>query len=168
MLRTGRAGRVCAVLILVIVGVVGVVPALSGATIPPPRTTGEKLNLATLCGSEEFEITFPADTPFYIAHGFRWLPGAEYAETRAGVMRPTTHFELFVDGVRAPSVPFIYYDGSTGLGTKANLTNYPNGFPSGGPHSFDGLWYDDGSLVGGTPGQSVLGFECAIMVTFSL
>ncbi len=166
MLEIGRARRVSAVLVLVIVGVMGVLPALSGASIPPPRTTGERINVAYLCGSGVYDISFPANTPFYVMHGVRWSPGADSAEIQAGAMRPTTHFELFVDGVRARSVPYIYYDQSTDLGTKANLTNYPSGLPPGGPHSFHGFWYQDGSLVGWTQVESVLGFDCAITVTF--
>ncbi len=162
---TGRARRACAVLVWVMIGVMGVMPALGGATMAASRTTGDRLTLAPGCAVEGFAMTLTANTPFYVSHGFTWIPGADSAATQAGIMRPTTHFELFVDGARVPSVPYIYYDQSKGYGGKSNLTDYPNGLPSG-TYTFEGRWYKDGSLVGGTFGVPVLALDCTMMVTF--
>lgn len=157
--------RTCSIVAIIIAGFLGLGLALAGATVAASRTPGERITLAPGCDVEGYIMTFPANTPFHVFHGFTWIPGEDSAATQAGVMRPTTHFELFVEGVRSPSMPYIYYDQTKGYGGKANLTSYPDGLAAG-TYLFEGRWYKDGSLVGGAFGESVQVLECQMIVVF--
>ena len=166
MLRAGRTRRASVVLALVIVGLIGVMPALGGTAFAGPPMTGERLNLLSPCLDGQLDLTYPANTAFHVRHGYGWVPGGDYPGLESIVLRPLTHFELYVDGMRASSFLWIYVDKSTGQGYKSNVTNFPNGLPAG-TYSFHGLWYKDTSPKG-PPGPVVLDVDCPMTVTFTL
>jgi hypothetical protein len=88
--------------------------------------------------------TYPANTPFYVEHGFTCYFGKGMSDcANAG-----TYFVLYVDGVRQPSqvdVDRLVADDGTPIVRKANLTNFAQGL-SPGWHTLTGVFYYDGAL----------------------
>ena len=88
--------------------------------------------------------TFPANTPFYIEHGFACesIPGEP--DFVGDCMNASTHFDLWLDGAAQPSTVDI--DNEPGAYLKRNLTNYPEGLPTG-THTFAGVFVFDGVVT---------------------
>jgi len=57
----------------------------------------------------------------------------------------SSHFDLYLDGVRQPSTVDIDNLGSVLL--KGNLTNYPTGLPAG-TYTFTGVFVLNGTVLG--------------------
>ena len=84
--------------------------------------------------------TFAADTPFYIEHDL------VCARPDVGdCVSASSHFDLYLDGVRQPSTVDIDNLGSVLL--KGNLTNYPTGLPAG-TYTFTGVFVLNGTVLG--------------------
>lgn len=122
---------------LLIVAAVLVVAAPASANSIP--TTGTRIGLYAP------PTTFPANTPFYVQHGF----GCAFTEAGCPqtLMNGGLLFTLYVDGVlQSPSNVFVTSDGE-GI-AKWWLTNFPNGLPAG-DHTLMGVWSANG-VVGQT------------------
>jgi hypothetical protein len=136
--RDGIMRRLGAVAVsLMLVGVVAAGPlstSAQGAGIP---YVGEVLNLY-----------FPPDemaanAPFTVAHG----NCHSATEGLASVLRPSTRFELYVDGAAVTmgtQIDLDYRDGCPYA--KLNYHDFRVGL-SAGAHTFDGVWFDP--LLGG-------------------
>lgn len=96
-------------------------------------TTGERIGLLAS------PATFAAGAPFYIEHG----SGCETTngDTASSCMNASTHFDLYLDGIRQASRVDI--ENSPTVKVKFNLTNYPGGLAPG-LHTFCGFWFSNG------------------------
>ena len=117
-----------AVLLLTVVG-----PAAAA----PPKT-GDRLLIP-------FEGTaatvYPADTSFWIGHGWCATNAADAKRYR----RHATRFELFIDGSRVPLATDMCRNDGACLVSKINFHNFRVGSPVG-THVFTGVWYLDGEV----------------------
>jgi len=121
---------------------VGCVAAVLAVALPAAAndrpSTGTPIPLGPLGPT-----TFPANTPFYIEHGFVCDLGdaaciREQISANAG-------FDLYLEGVLQPSkVDVDRRDGGTL--SKLYLTNYPSGLPAG-TYTFVGINTLDGIAV---------------------
>jgi len=112
------------------------------------------------------DFTYPANTPFYIAHG--WLDGPWSSITDAekdAFMGPAMYFELLIDGVVQHSSMNAKYLPDSDIKNKLFVSEYDLGMT--GTHTFEGRWYHDAWFDGGTPGQAVLGLPAISVVTFT-
>ncbi len=126
-------------------------------------TTEQQIDLLEHCNGAE---TYPADTPFWVAHGFLFEGWSAFTpQEKEARMLPTTHFELQIDGTVQPSAMLALYIPQLDLKAKIFPSGYDNGFPAG-EHDFLGTWYVDGSIVGGTLRTSVVDMTCSVVVTF--
>lgn len=125
-----------------------------------------RISLIDENGNPVGDFTFPANTPFYIAHGFTDYPWTELppAEKKA-YMGPAMHFEFWVDDELQHSTMYVKYFPEWDVMFKTYVSEYDHGMT--GTHVFEGRWYIDGWFFGGTPGQAVLGLDCVSTVTFT-
>ena len=126
-------------------------------------TTGIRLNILTACPSSS--TTFPANTNFWVRHGWAFSDWSQASKNEQMAFKDdTTRFDLLVDGSLVKSNRDTNYVVSTDIYFKSFLTNFPGGLT--GTHVFTGRWYLDGSLAGGTRGEAVFQFECVVVATF--
>ncbi len=121
-----------------------------------------QINLLDHCGED---FTYPANTPFFISHG--WLDGpwtTEPAANKSGFMASTTYFEFRIDRVPQPSRLFVRNLPDSDLQLKLFISEYDQGLT--GTHRFGSLWFLDGALAGGTPGEAVFTGGCVSYVSF--
>jgi hypothetical protein len=118
--------------LLAVVGAMLVVAAPASASSKP--TTGTRIGLFAP------PTTFPANTPFYVKHGFACdFSEADCPQAMAGGL-----FTLYVDGVPQPST--LEVDAGSGGVTKWWITNVTNGLPAG-DHTLVGVWTVKGAVV---------------------
>ena len=85
--------------------------------------------------------TFPADTPFHVAHGL----GCDFSEVGCPqTLMSGGLFSLYVDGVLQPSKVEVLA-GNGGI-NKVWLSNFWVGLPAGG-HTLVGVWTQNGVVV---------------------
>ncbi len=144
---------------------VGAPLLLAPATQAGPIHTGTQINILTHCDQT---IQFGVKVPFFVQHGFTqpdWTdPAVTTPAVRRGTLAPTTHFALYFDGALQATLAYNAYDPATDRFSRLWLRNYPSGLT--GIHTFTGQWFEDGSLVGGTFGTSVLVQKCGLQVVF--
>ena len=111
---------ICAILLLMSVNPVA-------AANQPPELVGERIDL--LAGDQ----TYPADTPFYIAHYFALWPGIDPNLGRFD-------FKLVIDGqlVNEDFVNHFVQKGDPNTLVTAWLFVFPDGMQ--GTHTFEGYW----------------------------
>jgi hypothetical protein len=142
-----------------------------GASVP---TTGTRLSMyrgfrLNSCSTTDPNIapgatTFPANSPFFVRHGWiGFINPPVQNQTYAAFERPTTTFYLYVDGVLQSSLP-DFYDAGSFTHVKLFVTNFENGMT--GTHIFQGWWFIDGYLVGGTANTEVFQLACNLQITF--
>lgn len=125
-----------------------------------------RISLVDENGNPVGDFSYPANTPFYIAHGFSDYPWTEIAPAeRKAFMGPAMHFELWVDGVLQHSTMSVRNVPEWDVQFKMFVSEYDLGMT--GTHVFEGKWYIDGWFFGETPGQAVLGMVCISTVTFA-
>jgi hypothetical protein len=108
-------------------------------------------------------VTWPANSAFFVRHGWIENLAPPYTnQTLAAFDRPTTNFELYVDHVQQQSLPDFY--AGHGFKIKLFVINFPNGLT--GTHLFQGWWFEDGYIVGGTPNTQVIQLACNLQITF--
>jgi hypothetical protein len=115
----------------VVVAAVAVVPAAAG-TIP---TTGSAIRVGIPCSATPCSTTYPADTPFFVRHG--WV-----GEPVDQLLDPGTRYDLSVDGVLVPSATQVDVVGDETA--KYAVRNFR--FGMSGVHVFVGCWYLEGAL----------------------
>lgn len=123
---------------------------------------GSRINLLANCGNA---IEYPANTAFFVRHG--WVSegwSTVGPAERRGLMAPSTTFEFRVDFEPQPSAMHVTYAEEDDLFFKTFVSEYHDGMT--GTHRFGGLWFLDGSLVGGAFGESVFVNGCVVTVTF--
>jgi hypothetical protein len=116
-------------LVLLLATVGALLVAAAPATANSKPTTGSRIGLYVP------PTTFPANTPFYVKHGFACDIGD--ARCISTQINGTSNFALYVDGVLQPSS--VDVDAGGGGISKWNLTNFPSGLPAG-DHTFVGIW----------------------------
>lgn len=85
--------------------------------------------------------TFPANTPFYVAHG----TGCSLGTGLVGSCDVGGwNFSLYVDGVLQPSAVVVWV--ADGTLERFWLTNFPSGLPAG-EHTLTGVWTRGPSYV---------------------
>ena len=146
-----------------------------GAVVDPPISilpapAGNRIGLLGPCFFGISDIGFPADTGFFVAHGWNFAPWEDTsaADKHAAASRATV-FELSIDGViqradlHAAMIPGTP-DGQVFV--KLWVTEYHEGLS--GTHLFVGRWYIDASIssIGGQFGVPVLDQECSLTVHF--
>lgn len=119
------------------------------------------LPLGPYCGQA---ITYPANTPLIIAHGWGDTPWVA-EPLKGGFMAPTTTFVLQIDTVTQDSVQAFRYFPEVDTMSKFFVSEYDQGLTD--THSFVGSWYLDGVLLGGTAREAVLVGTCQVTVTFA-
>jgi hypothetical protein len=87
--------------------------------------------------------TMPADTPFWIGHGFSIAPDELPADSVPGAAT----FELYVDGSAVSLRKDVEYAGGNSVDSVAFIwyRNFDQGLPAG-EHRFEGRWYVDGAI----------------------
>ena len=144
-----------------------------GASVP---TTGTRLSMykGFNLGSCSFNppvdpniapgaISWPANSAFFVRHGWVNSPiQPETNQTLGAFDRPTTDFELYVDHVEQNALP-DFYSGQN-FHIKLFVINFPNGMT--GTHLFQGWWFLDGYLTGGTANTQVIQLACNLQITF--
>ena len=121
------------------------------------------INMIDHCGED---FTYPANTPFFIAHGWfttEWTTNTPALDKR-GFMAPTTYFEFRVDRVPQASSMNAQYFPETDIKVKLFVSEFDQGMT--GMHRFGALWFLDGSLVGGTFGEAMFQGACVSNVNF--
>lgn len=145
-----------------------------GASVP---TTGTKLSMyrGFNLGSCSFNppvdpniapgaTTFPANTPFFVRHGWVDFPTTPVSnQTLAAFQRPSTDFELYVDHVEQQSLPDFFVQ--NGVHIKLFVINFPSGMT--GTHLFQGWWFQDGYFTGGAANTQVIELACNLQITFN-
>jgi hypothetical protein len=106
------------------------VVAVPAATANSKPTTGTALTLGM--------TTFPADTPFYVEHGF--INDLRDHTTKHD-LNAHSFFDLSINGVLQSST--IDVDVHDGLMSRLNLYKFPAGLPAG-TYTFDNVWMLDG------------------------
>ncbi len=162
--------RATVIALLLGLAALALVPAATASHLP---TTGTRIGLFRgNCSGHNpnvpanVEITFAANTDFFIRHGWS-LPWSDATpEQKQAELSDNTRFDLYVDGVKVASQLDLDFQSSDGTVTlaKTHLTNFPGGMT--GTHEFRGLWYIDGLLIGETPGTAVFQLACALEVQF--
>lgn len=102
-----------------------------------PRT-GDRLNLFVP------PATAPADTPFWVGHGFATEP----PELPAAIADGSAWFELYVDGAAVSLRKDVDFLGGASV-ESVNIGwfhNFADGLPSGS-HHFEGRWYVYGGVL---------------------
>ncbi len=121
--------------------------------------------LTAACGGA---IDYPADTGFFVRHGWAWTdwtdPELTPSEDRRGFMYQTTKFELYIDGELQKSSLKAFHDRESDWKFKLFVSEFHDGMT--GAHLFAGKWYLDGSLLGGDFRDPVLLFTCDVWVVF--
>ena len=107
--------------------------ALVGAVlvVAAPASADSKGPTGTRIGLFKPPTTFPANTPFYVEHGFVCETGTEACPFGQG------NLSLYVDGVLQRST--IVVTNAGGVVAKLWLTNFPDGLPAG-DHTFVGVF----------------------------
>jgi hypothetical protein len=126
--------------------VVAAVLASTATAAVADQPTLQRLNLFPTLTTP---ATFPADTPFFVRHGFVCLP-----EERPACLDPSTEFRLYVDGQQMHSRLDLELNvecvtgGTTSndCSSRRNVTNFRFGLPAG-RHEFHGEWWAQGALV---------------------
>lgn len=117
----------------------------------PPQTGTELTPFNIFCFSQT--ETFPANTPFFVQHGWFVPDWTNQTDTPTSVRtdfeNPGTNFTLYVDGTMASSVMYYQYNNSSDIMSKEFLTNFPLGMTAG-THTFLGQWFDDQAGLVGT------------------
>ncbi len=80
-------------------------------------------------------------------------------------MSKATTFELWIDGDLQKSSMKASHDRISDFKMKLFISEFHDGMT--GPHLFQGMWYLDGSLLGGDFGDPVLLFTCDVTVNFT-
>jgi hypothetical protein len=112
------------------------------------------------------EITYPANTPFWMNHGFTDGPWKEVSEAeKEAFMGPAMYFELWIDGELQKTQKYARYLPEYDL--KLKLFPFECDYGMTGIHEFEGKWYADGYFTGGTPGEAVLSLDVVSIVTFT-
>lgn len=125
--------------------------------------TDVQINLIEHCGED---FTYPANTPFFISHGWIEAPWVtDSPANKMAFMSATSYFEFRVDRVPQPSTLFVRYIPQLDWQLKLFVSEYDQGLT--GTHRFGGLWYLDGGLAGGTPGEAVFMGGCVSNVAFT-
>jgi len=129
------------VAIIVVASLFALAATASATHVPTTGTPIRLLNPAVT------PTTFPANTPFFVRHGFACLP-----EELALCLDSRTEFRLYIDGQRMRSAldlelnlscqPVVPSDECS---ARVNLTNVRFGLPAG-PHAFRGEWWASGQL----------------------
>src|SRR5438067_918688 len=134
-----RRRRACLALLLLLAALA----AVSAAAAAPP-TTGTHIGLMPgLTGP----LVYPADTPFFVEHGFGCGPDQAAVDAHTdNCLDPQTRFTVSVDGRQMPSTTVLDVDAGGTMQSKLNLTNFRFGLPAG-QHVFHGQWWHDGTLV---------------------
>jgi hypothetical protein len=114
--------------------IVALVASPPGARAEGLPTTGARIALFAA------PATFPANAPFYLAHGFTCEDGKD------SCLSGLTHFDLYVDGVRQRSAPNMTFASDGTLLSKLDVSDFPSGL-SAGTHALRGVWYWLGSFV---------------------
>jgi hypothetical protein len=100
------------------------------------------------------QITFPANEPFYIYHGWGWTDWSKLTpqEKRAVLDKETFVYELYIDGVQVDMR--LWRHGTFFEGTHEVIMDLlycaqfeANTFVSGETHTFVGRYYQFGELV---------------------
>jgi len=128
------------------VAVVAAALALAGSALATHLpTTGAPIRLLNQAATP---TTFPANTPFFVRHGWICTP-----DEGTLCLDPATAFRLYVDGQRMPSAldlelnqtcpPVVPPSGE--CTSRRYLTNFRFGLPPG-PHAFRGEWWLNGTL----------------------
>lgn len=108
--------------------------------------------------------TFPANTPFFVRHGWVFSTLTPYTNQTLGAFnRPTTTFELYVDHVEQKSQPD--YSSGNGFQLRLHVINFPNGMT--GTHLFQGWWFQDSYFTTGVGGSEVFALGCNLQITFT-
>ena len=122
-------------LTLAAAAVITLVGAITGQAAQARPLTGTQIDLL------DPPATFAAGTPFFVNHG---LCG-ETAEERAGLLRPTSRFELAVDGQSVRTSLYLEasakrIDNADFSLCKQFIANFREGLPAGN-HQIVGCWY---------------------------
>jgi hypothetical protein len=127
---------------LAAITVLAALAALPASANNVPRT-GDKIGLLCVAfGTCPAEQSYPAGTPFFVAHGY-----CEFPDLWKSLVDPGTRFELEIDGQSIHTIT----DLELGLGRdpegvcKMNVANMRFGLPAG-RHSLVGRWYAAGQL----------------------
>ncbi|MGH3066450.1 MAG: hypothetical protein ACRDOF_09140 [Gaiellaceae bacterium] len=101
--------------------------------------------------------TYSADTPFFVGHGWGCNEhAAEAALADDGCLKPTSTFELFVDGKQVPSITDLEIAPGGLVVGKTQVSNFRQGLPAG-TYVLEGQWWLDGAMV----------LDSVVTVTFS-
>ena len=172
--------RVCGALALALVFVGALMVSATTASATPSgfhhKETGTQLHYmlnANQDGCSSPEFTFPANTAFWVRQALLDFPWSqESKDNKSAFKDDTTRFDLWVDGslTKSKRDPAYFRDAAPplfipDLYVKSFLTNFPDGMT--GTHELTGRWYLDGSFMGGTRGEAVLGLECVFHATFT-
>ena len=112
------------------------------------------------------ETDFPEDEDFFVNHGWGFSDWSQFPEDQGPFQAPTTRFDLLVDGESVgPDEVTFEIDVGNDFAAKSFITNFDDD-DAEDTHVFTGMWFLDGLLVGGTPGQAVLIFLCDLTVHF--
>jgi hypothetical protein len=117
----------------------------ASATASRP-TTGSPIRLLNPAATP---ATFPANSPFFVRHGWTCLP-----EELGSCLDPGFRFKLYIDGTgRKGRLDLVLHLPCPADVTPANecssrlyLTNVTRGLPAG-MHTFRGEWWQDGQLA---------------------
>ena len=121
-----------------------------------------RINLVVHCGED---FTYPANTPFNIAHG--WIEGPwamDLPANKQAFMGLATYFEFRIDRVPQSSTMLAIYLPSPDLKLKLFVSESDQGLT--GIHRLAGVWFIDGELIGETPGEPVFAGACVSNVAF--
>ena len=122
-----------------------------------------KIDMIAHCGED---FTYPANTAFFISHGWLEQPWADDApENKQGFMGPATYFEFRIDRGAQASTMFVRNFPGSDLQLKLFISEFDQGLT--GSHRFGAVWFIDGGLVGEAPGVSVFAGACVSQVTFT-
>jgi hypothetical protein len=125
------------VLLLLLAAIV-VAPA---ATAGPPTTGSRIILFPGVAGP----LVYPANTPFFVEHGWGCGDQAAVDAHSGGCLDPQTRFTLYVDGRRMSATTVLDVAPGGIVLSKFDLTNFRFGLPAG-EHVFEGQWWSDGVL----------------------
>lgn len=163
---------------LIVIGLFLVLPSRAAAdhlfatTMDPPNlpTQTNRLGLLGPCIRGIPERDFPANTGFFVAHGWAYIPWEDATPVeRLAFVSLASVFVLTIDGqvqtfvlhmalINTPDGQFM---------SKLFVSEYDRGYA--GTHVFVGTWYYDASdpSIGGAFGQRVqIGDPCVLTVHF--
>jgi len=157
-----RKGVGLALVTVFFVGMLLLLPGPAAASNRYYATGAEVYNLGAYCGTD---FTYPANTPFYVAHGYAEGPWTtDTRENKLAFLSDMTYFELQIDGVTQRSTMYIYMETVDDALWKMYVTENDRGLTD--VHVFEGFFYLDSYWLGETPGQAVLVGTCMSTVTF--